>query len=368
MSFVGNFNAYNELIGWLNKRDFPKSLSRASVLLLVGSAGVGKTHGVHQACKELQLNLQVIDTNLVSSFKEFLDVFQKMCASDITAQFRCIKRESIVFLIDELEAFQALDRTFLSGLQRVFDAGGLPHARIIITTATMDARKEDGYQRILLRAPAEGDVLLFLREQAPDMPLKHCLSIAEVCNGNLSFALQMLQMKMANEAKASPSQGMDCEGVVSDILVHANPQVAYRVFSDDIWINPLRFHTNLPHEWRQRKGGAAVKRRAYFDMMRNMCHWDVLMGHCKGEDVNVPVTFMAYAAAQLGNLERKKNAAPPTEDFTRVFSQLSLEKKNLVAMENASYLTDGLHSYHRHLHDSLVNGKKAKKKHFLRDK
>lgn len=367
MTFIGNFKAYQDLLTWLQKCDFPVKLSQSSLLYVVGPVGVGKTHGVTEACKELGLTLQKIDTNDVGNFKEFYDIFHKMCASDITAQFGCVQKESIVFLIDELDAFIALDRTFLSCFQKLIDTNVLPHARVIITTNAFDPKKEmAGAHRINLFAPDEGDIISFLRKAFPDERMETLLRVAETCNGNLSYALRMLQAKDGG-TESSQSNKMDKYATMSDLYIYPTVDIARRVFNEDVWIMPLRFHENLVSEWKCRKGSTVLKKQIYGSLMQSICTWDMMMSYFKGDDFTIPIELLSQSVCKIGRLERKKNAAPPKDEFARIFSHLSLEKKNMVALEQSSYLTDGLNSFHRHLYDTVIN-KKGKKKTFLSDK
>lgn len=367
MTFIGNFKAYQDLLAWLQKGNFPPKLSQASMLYIVGPVGVGKTFGVIEACKTLGLTLQKIDTNDVGNFKEFYDIFHKMCASDITAQLGCVRKESIVFLIDELEAFIALDRTFMSSFQKLIDTGVLPHARVIITTNNYDPKKEiAGIQRINLFAPDEGDIISFLRKTFPDEHMETLLRVAETCNGNLSYALRMLQAKDGG-TENTKSNKMDKYVTLSDLYISPSIDVARRVFNEDVWIMPLRFHENLVSEWKCRKGSLVLKKQIYGNMMQNLCIWDMMMSYFKGDDFTIPTELLSHSVCKIEKLERKKNAPAPKDEFARIFSHLSLEKKNMVALEQSSYLTDGLNSFHRHLYDTVIN-KKGKKKTFLSDK
>jgi hypothetical protein len=362
MCFIGNFKAYQALKSWLQRTDFPPKLSPASVLCVVGPSGIGKTYGVEHACQEVGVTLCRFDTNATGNFKEFFDVFQKKCASDITAQFGCIAREDMVFLIDSFETFSAVDRSFASSFAKMLQDGcGLPHVRILITGTSFDVKRElPSIVRLELYAPSETDIMLFIRSVSPHASMDTCVKVAEACNGNLSCALHMLHV--------SREERLDKGLALEDVFLQPTPHTIRRVFSQEPWIAPLRFHENSAEEWKHRKGAGAVKRTQYVALMRSMCVWDYMMRYFKTDgDMGVPLEVLAHSIPGcLGLLDRKVGAPSPQDDFTRVFSHLSLEKKNMVSMESAAYSTDGLHSFHQKLLDSChQHSKREKRKLFL---
>lgn len=362
MCFIGNSKAFQDLLAWLQRP--PPEHNRfcnESVLFIVGAGGTGKTYGVQTACKDLGLVLKQLDTQTVGNFKEFHDIFVKMCASDITTQFRMVQKDRIVLCLDELDALIALDRTFFSSFQKLMQDHTLPHVSLIITTQHLDQRKELSLQSrtIVLYPPSEADMIVFLRQLAPSVSMQRVLQIAETCNGNVGYAKQLLQLTSLTEQN-STSDGMDHEWKLEDIYANPCISVARYVFSEDPWINPLRFHENLASEWKQRKGSLQKKRTTYLHLLGHLCLWDLMMCHFKGDESTIPIEILSASVCKIKDLERKTKTVA-RDDFTKVFSHLSLEKKNMVSLESAGVLKDGLHSYHKTLYDSVFNEKASGK-------
>lgn len=356
--FVGNFKASKDLETWLQRDDFPTALSPASVLFIIGPTGIGKTHGVRAACSKYGFNLQTLDTNEVTTFKEFYDVFHKMAASDITVQFAQKSRQSMVFCIDEMEAFVSLDRTFLASFQKMLHQGNLPHVRIIVTAQQIVQRKIlDMHERgtkIEMAAPSDSDVFAFLKTVAPKgTHVKDVLQVADTCNGNLNFALQTLQVISRPSEEAVKVTSTDKTWSLADVFLRPDPENILRLFLDDPWLFPLRFHENLIYEWKQRKGTNATKRECHGALMRNLCEWDLMMSHYRGEDFSIPIDFIARGiSSHMVGFPRKKTAGAPRDEFTKIFSYLSLSKKNQQALQSAlcnQPELDGLHSFHHQL-------------------
>ena len=371
MCFIGNFKAYEELVAWLQKEDFPPKLTPRSVLHVIGPPGSGKTFGVRKACHDLELSVINIDTHTVSSFKEFQDIFSKMCASNITAQFGIVQKSKIVFLIDELDALGVLDRSFVACFHKMLETSSMPHCRVVVTSQPGDVKKNiNGSTFVELRAADSADIMLFLRGVSPCIPLAAVLEIADSSNGNIGYALNLLQLCAANydeHSKESQTSEMDVSHNLKDVLRKPSAHAAKSLFAEDPWLLPLRYHENLPSELAQRKGTKATKRKIYVDQLHDICTWDVMMAHFKGEEFDIPIEFLSRASCKLNAIARKKNACAPSDEFTKVFSHLSLEKKNQIGMESSGIIKDGLHSFHKQIYETVF-GKQNKKKTFLPDR
>jgi hypothetical protein len=173
----------------------------------------------------------------------------------------------------------------------------------------------------------------------------------------------MLEMEDLIDTSDKPywnnKNGVDKISTLADIYLHPSAKTAYYVFSEDPWLHPLRFHENLAHEWGERKGLVGKKHQIYQSIMTNICIWDVLMSHSKGGDLQLPTEFIAHTAPYLALMERKKNAKPPTDEFTKMFSHMSLEKKNQMSVFENDLQYIG--SYYKSVAEQLLKSKKTKK-------
>jgi hypothetical protein len=137
----------------------------------------------------------------------------------------------------------------------------------------------------------------------------------------------------ATAAPASQPFGGGTDGEADFRCVFQDPTPAkladmVRIFSDDPWLHPLRFHENLIKEIGNRKGPAKEKRRVYSALLRALTDWDALM--VAGHTELALETLASNIHARLSRLPRRVRAVvgeDDLQDFTKIFSQISIYKK-----------------------------------------
>jgi hypothetical protein len=368
--FIGNFFAEKEVLRWIQDRIHPKTLTSSSILVLIGPVGSGKTHGVLSLCKQLGKTVHMIDSNTVENFKAAREKIVKLTSANVATQFQSTQRSDQVIMVDAMETLLTMDRSFLHSFQKLLDTTTLPTMPVIITVQTIEKKRVlDAFANatvIELNIPNDADMLLLLRRISNGSVSVELLSdiVTHSC-GNISVALHMLEMeKVGKDAEPgltakNSKNNVDKISTLSDVYIHSCPRMAYYVFCEDPWLHPLRFHENLLAEWSERKGIIAKKQQVYLSLMKDICTWDMFMSHFKGADLQIPTDFIAHSVHHLRSLERKKNANPPADEFTKMFSHLSLEKKNSVAAYESEYDTFG--SYYKSVADQIYRPKKTKK-------
>ena len=369
--FIGNFFAGKELKRWLIESCSRNGkLDASSLAVIVGPVGCGKTYGVEKMCKMLNKTLHIFDGQLMENFKDVKDKLVKLTKSNVATQFRTNSKEDNVVLIDALETLLTMDRSFLHSLQKLIDGNVINHIPMIITVQSSERKKIfELFPKALLielATPNDTDLLLFLRQERPNIHVDTLTEICDQCNGNLSVALRMLEMEDSSTQidgqpmlEVNSARCIDTIFTLSDVYLHAQPSAAKFVFYEDPWLHPLRFHENLLQEWGERKGLVAKKQMIYLNMMNCICMWDVFMSHFKGGDLQIPTEFIAQSVIYLTQVERKKTAKPPAHEFTKMFSHMSLEKKNQMSLYESKF--DRFGSYYKSLIDQNTKTKKSKK-------
>lgn len=378
--FIGNYFAEKEIQRWVqeaSQHKWGRTLTPKSMLIVVGNVGVGKTHGVLSLCHDLQKVVHIIDSNSIENFKDAKDKLAKLTSANVATQFQATQRSDQVVVFDAIETLLTMDRSFLHSFQKLVETNTIAYVPVILTVQLSEKKRVcDAFPSaniVELNVPNDADVLLFLRKKSEASISVDLLSdIVEHACGNISVALYMLDMEQVGGEKPDTSSNtcittpnnIDRISTLADVYMKNCPHTAYYVFSEDPWLHPLRFHENLINEWVERKGIIAKKQKVYLAMMNDICVWDMFMSHFKGADLQVPTEFIAQSVIHLKQLERKKTAKPPTDEFTKMFSHLSLEKKNMVATYESAY--DSIGSYYKSVMDQINRSRKTKKT-FLED-
>lgn len=371
--FIGNFFAEKEIQRWIqeaNSSKYGRSLAPSSMLIVIGGVGVGKTYGVTKMCEDQGKTIHMIDSNSIENFKDAKDKLVKWTSMNVATQFLASQRSEQVVIIDAVETLLTMDRSFLHSFQKLLETVSIPYIPIILSVQTCEKKRVceafQGATVIELNTPNDTDVLLFLRKKSDGAISAELLSdIVDQACGNVSVALHMLEMEQIGKdqciqnTQKNVSDNIDKISTLADVYMHNCSSAAYYVFCEDPWLHPLRFHENLVNEWSERKGIIAKKQKVYLSMMNEICTWDMMMSHFKGNDLQIPTEFIAKSVYHLKQLERKKSAKPPTDEFTKMFSHLSLEKKNQVATYDSEY--ESLGSYYKSIIDQIYRSKKSKK-------
>lgn len=342
LPLYGNRFCFEDLYRWIDDRVHHPSayMDRNSCLVLIGPPGIGKTYGLEKVCEDLGVHIKKIDSANCHSIKELADLFVKMASTNLQDVIQQTVRKNVLF-IDEFEILIQLDRNIPSSLYQLISADlskkkPLPYMPVVIACNDNMEKKLGDIRRfcktIHLKPPTEADVLLMLRAYSQlhrlNVPGEVILHISESVSGNMQQALQMLQIELLR----SNGEGMDTTiDSMPDIhVLYQNPsrKVAYQLFGEDAWMNPLRFHENLPKEMDMRKGTRQKKDLVYSRMLRCMLDWDAMVNR-DDECLDIAMTHLCNAPCYfLPQLERKKRAEDASmNEFTKTLSQMSLQCK-----------------------------------------
>jgi len=169
------------------------------------------------------------------------------------------------------------------------------------------------------------DIFLWLKQTYHHIPVSRLYEIAELCDGNLNRALHFLndlQTVAADKSENDKAYEFGC--VFSDPNIHG----IRSVFADDPWLQPLRFHENVPKDLAQRRGGNSEKELLYRHILSHMCNWDGFMTSHKDDEYDIPIEYISHVALLIHKLKPKKTKDTENlSDFTKLFSNLSLQKK-----------------------------------------
>lgn len=365
----GNKFCFEELYHWIEQKTGRKSaegqkMDHQSCIVILGAPGIGKTYGVEKVCEILGIHIKKIDSTNCKSIKELSDLFVKMSSTNLQEILEQKTRKKIIF-IDEFEILIQMDRNIPSILYQLIDTSvsgnkSLPYIPVVIACNDNMEKKLGDIRRycktIHLKHPTVADVLLMLRTYTQKNNMKISadvlLHIAENVAGNMLQALHTVQyelLKRENNEKidtvndADNQEDTDENEIMTNVMaidsmpdiniMYNNPsrKIAYQLFEEDIWMNPLRFHENLSKEMELRKGTKQKKDQIYSKILRSILEWDIMIQNSDATYCYIDIAMDHLCNAPcylLPQLERKKNVEDVSmSDFTKTLSQMSLQCK-----------------------------------------
>ena len=356
---------------WLIRQTAPNAAAGAggmlgfhSVLFILGNSGTGKTHMVRTICEARDYDLQILHSQNCENSRALADRLGKMTRTRLVQTFAGTTRP-VVILIDELDTLIQMDRMMLSTLTDVLHGKTLPHVALIAIGAPAQEKKLGAFkaancQIIYCFPPSDADLFLFLRarnaalsDSEARIPADRLMEMAEEAACSFHAACRLWDRAILGSASTSAkaTEGAAPSAVAPEFhsIFRATPTAVAtvaRVFSEDPWLAPMRFHENLIKEISNRKGLVKDKMRVYRELLRSLCDWDQwmiagVMDDSPSETADAggpdPSDYLARCVVgYLSELQRKKNATVTDidlQDFTKVFSQISIQKKQ----ERATY-------------------------------
>lgn len=286
---------------------------------VLGPTGIGKTFKIREIAECGQWDVYSIHSANCQNAKDLRDMIQKGMRTSLISNLAQIKAQKVV-IIDELEVLLQVDRTMASALSDCLQEHRTSKGRIILIGNSSIEKKVGGLKaqvRVMeCCMPSEADMFLWCKQHAPKgMRKTVMMEIAEAVQGNPNLALQLLASKSKPKFELAKPVELSARDVLRMKML------------DDPWLYPLRFHENLIKEVGKKKGSKLEKQRVYQQLLQMLCEWDMMMS--SSTDYAVAIEHILSALTTVINqLENKKVAGKEAmEDFTKVFSNLSLQKK-----------------------------------------
>lgn len=380
--------AWRETGAWLDRvcatGGAERRLGWHSVAFIMGSSGVGKSFMAHRLCKDRNYEVALLHTQNCDNAKAMRDQLVKAASTQLVAQLSSNIRQKVIIL-DEMDCLMNIDRMVFPTLVDLFSGNlPIPHTPcIVIGSMTLErklaatARAAGKSTAITMYPPTEADIFLFLKwlVSQDDMiegsrpSVELLMSIAESSEGNLQYAKQQLQMLMVRRDNQGEEGRVGIQDVGSRRDIHATFKSIYdsnqsisqvlSIIDDDPWLNPLRLHENLIKEINNRKGVWKSKYDTYEKILEAMIIWDQHMSSAVGGGTSgaggagaaggvgggnemsggsIDGAFGTDHLARtfchfIGKLDKKKKMVDTNlQDFTKLFSQMSLHKKQEKAL------------------------------------
>lgn len=297
------------------------------IIFVLGAPGIGKTYTVKQICDHHHVDAFFIDSTNCATVKEFIDVVNKQLHTRIVQSLSGECKQKVV-IIDELETLFQFDRGIMSAVQNLRNTtSSLPI--VCLGHKILERKIQQSFPNCPIytcSAPSETDICIWLKSYTNNtVSCDRLLQLADQCNGNLHNVIQSLTI-----SDAPKDEQLTFEDIYSSL---SKDQIRH-LLQEDVWLTPLRFHENLPKDLVNRKGTQPHKTKIYRTVLESLIDWDVMMNNAS-QDVALDVLTQSIQIVQ--NIPRKKGQTDVSASgFTKLFSNLSLQKKN----EKKTYSTD----------------------------
>ena len=375
--FVGNDNEYTQLVSWIKQPNsvFGNILTKECITIVSGSPGCGKSYGVQMAIKDANKNICYINKDECINSKDFKELILKQTLSNILDQFNLLSvageslKETVIF-IDDVDTLLAIDRSFINNFNLLITCNTIRTIKIILSCISSELKiilKSIIFgQLILLKTPTDNDVRKLLNNINVNNN-ENIFNIVDesvkLSNGNISVAFNIYNLNIRkirkdlfkdedNEKKCIESTDIFPE--VAKIYFIEDRDLIRKVIEQDPWLHPLRFHENIIHEFKQRKGTKEQKDKLYSEILQHLCRWDQIMTLSKGGDISNAIEQACNTVILLTRLKRKKNADPPMDEFTRMFNYLSLRKKNMLSLYESTFPWETIGSTRKKIYDGFI--------------
>jgi hypothetical protein len=381
--FIGNENEYTQLVSWIKQPNsvFGNVLTKECITIVSGSPGCGKSYGVQMAIKDANKNICYINKDECINSKDFKELILKQTLSNILDQFNLLSvageslKETIIF-IDDVDTLLAIDRSFINNFNLLITCNTIRTIKIILSCISSELKiilKSIIFgQLILLKTPTDNDVKKLLSNINTNNT-ENTRNIANIANiiddsvklssGNISVAFNIYNLNIRNIQKdifniedgdKKCVESTDIFPEVAKIYFIEDRNLIRKVIEQDPWLHPLRFHENIIHEFKQRKGTKEQKDKLYIEILQHLCRWDQIMTLSKGGDISNAIEQACNTVLLLTRLKRKKNADPPMDEFTRMFNYLSLRKKNMVSLYEGNFPWESIGSSRKKMYEGYI--------------
>uniref|UniRef100_A0A6C0J377 ATPase AAA-type core domain-containing protein n=1 Tax=viral metagenome TaxID=1070528 RepID=A0A6C0J377_9ZZZZ len=338
-SLCGNYDIYKEILEWLKNFDIiaePK-LTNKSCIFIAGISCIGKTYSIKNICKHLNYHIINIDSNNCYNSKQLFDIIDKGITSSLL-QIITNSSPKKVILIDNFDAILTGDRTVNSTLLSILTENKYKNTPIICITNYEILKKIGDIKKLCkiyeLEIPTDKEISKILKKNKIIKYIKNSNKLSN--NGNI--------FKVINN--------IDSDNIdkVNDIKylynLNYNKDVVYRILLTEQWLIPLRYHENIIIELNNRIIPISKLNNFYKNYMDIIIYYDMFMYNNLCENAIDIFTNQIY---NLSKLNYKKKELSTMDNFTKILSYLSLQKKYIKNSYSTDFPLYQIGNYHMNL-------------------
>jgi len=326
---------------WILSSFINSKLSFNSCIFITGYSGVGKTYIINKIAKELNFFIININSHNCSSSIQFTDLLHKAFVSSLI-QILTNNTQKKIIIIDDFDILMAIDNTINISLFNFININinKLNHIPIICIINTDLIKKIGEIKKKCNIIPIpnldEYEFHKILLTYNNNINFQQTLKIINDTNYNLSKAIKIITYTEYNK--------IDDIININDLYSNIFDRDKFKlIILKEQWIIPLNFHENIISEIiNNRKGIKKNKEDFYKKFIKNFCYFDVLM-HNNNE---IGIEFFISIISGLYEFQLKKKKESLNNNFTKMLSYLSLQKKNNKNSYKSTFPLNQIGNYH----------------------
>lgn len=342
MHLCGNIDKYNNLRSWILNRlnSTTKYLSFEDLIFVSGKSGIGKTYNIKLLCEDLDLFVVYLTSNNCSSSTELNDIILKNTTSSLLQLLTNDTKRKII-VIDELETIMSLDRTVNTTLWNMLSSGKIKKIPIICISSSDNMKKMGNIKkkcRILeLDEPTEEDISNLLQTIYPNIDNNVIQGIVQNTERNIEQCINKLTTKQCYDSMDESPNILTLYGNTFD------RDNIRRIISTDIILVPLKFHENILTELKNRSCKISDRISLYKNFLSNFIIYDMLTNK---NNLEVSTDFFISTIYPFTKIKLKKNKNSNIDNFTKILSYQSLQKKNQKKTYSKHFPIYQINNYH----------------------
>jgi ABC-type polar amino acid transport system ATPase subunit len=331
-----------EIKKWImNCYSFSK-LSFDSCLFISGISGSGKSYLINKIIKDLNLFHISIDSNNCLSSLQLIDYLNKSFNSSLI-QILTNNTSNKIIVIDDFDILNSIDNTINLSIYNFIlnNIGKLKNIPIIIIINNDVIKKIGEIKKkckiIEIKKLSEYEIYDILKNYKKDIEFGEALKIIGDTDYNINEAIKMINNLRFNKC----DNFLDYNDLYTSNFNRNNLK---KLLLKEQWIISLNFHENLINELSNRKGKKKDKEEYYKKFIINFCYFDLFMN--KSNEISLDL-FISIIK-NLYDFPNKKEKRDK-QNFTKMLSYLSLQKKNNKNAFKSSFPFQQIGKYHSNI-------------------
>lgn len=308
----------------LEKNKNKRNISFDSCIIIHGKSGIGKTYKINKICVELKLNTIHFTPSNINNSNDFEDLLEKKTTikKNVVDIFNNVNNDNKkIIIIDDYDILISLDRTINSTLYNILNSKKNKNICIVCICNTEILKKIGNIKK---------KCKIFECEKLNKIEIKKILKnnkkinekrleqIIDKIDGNIANGIIMIDHESNKE--------VDC--IIDNEYIYKNNikiDNIIRLIWTDTWLISLRFHENLINVLKNRKSELKIKNLYYKNFINDFCLFDLLINR---NLIELAIDIISYQIFILSNIEIKNKTIKTDNNFTKLLSYLSLQKKN----------------------------------------